>query len=53
MLLYWYKLQFAIEKKYQRFDFGRGSKDASTYKFKKMGSQRAPIILALQFKLVE
>jgi FemAB-related protein (PEP-CTERM system-associated) len=35
MLLYWEILQFAIKQQYQVFDFGRSSKDASTYKFKK------------------
>jgi serine/alanine adding enzyme len=34
MLLYWHILQFAIEEKYECFDFGRSSIDASTYKFK-------------------
>ena len=41
MLLYWYILQFAIEKKYQCFDFGRSSKDASTYQFKKQWGAKA------------
>lgn len=35
MLLYWEILQFAINKKYQEFDFGRSSKGAGTYNFKK------------------
>lgn len=35
MLLYWKILSFAIQSGYQVFDFGRSSKDASTYKFKK------------------
>lgn len=35
MRLYWEILQYAIEQKYQIFDFGRSSKDASTFKFKK------------------
>jgi serine/alanine adding enzyme len=44
MLLYWYILQFAIEQKYECFDFGRSSKDASTYKFKKQwGAKEYPL----------
>ncbi len=35
MLLYWEVLQFAISRKFKAFDFGRSSKDAGTYKFKK------------------
>jgi len=35
MLLYWQILKFAIQKQYAFFDFGRSSKDASTYQFKK------------------
>ena len=35
MYMYWNILNFAIEKKYQIFDFGRSSKDAGTLKFKK------------------
>ena len=35
MFLYWNILQLAIELGYENFDFGRSSKDASTYKFKK------------------
>ena len=35
MYMYWNILKFAIEKKYQVFDFGRSSKDAGTLKFKK------------------
>ncbi len=35
MLLYWEILKFAIDRSYQQFDFGRSSKDASTYRFKK------------------
>ncbi len=34
MLLYWEVLSLAIEKNYSRFDFGRSSKDAGTYRFK-------------------
>jgi serine/alanine adding enzyme len=44
MLLYWHILQFAIEQKYECFDFGRSSKDASTYKFKKQwGAKEHPL----------
>jgi serine/alanine adding enzyme len=44
MLLYWNILQFAIEEKYECFDFGRSSKDASTYKFKKQwGAKEHPL----------
>lgn len=35
MKLYWEVLKFSIDKGYTIFDFGRSSKDASTYKFKK------------------
>lgn len=35
MLLYWSMLQFACDKGYKIFDFGRSSIDASTFKFKK------------------
>lgn len=35
MLLYWEVLQFAIRTGYRFFDFGRSSKDAGTYRFKK------------------
>tara|TARA_R110001592_G_scaffold126336_1_gene337499 strand:+ start:137255 stop:138307 length:1053 start_codon:yes stop_codon:yes gene_type:complete len=35
MLLYWEVLKFSIEQGAKRFDFGRSSKDASTYRFKK------------------
>jgi serine/alanine adding enzyme len=44
MLLYWHILQFAIDQKYECFDFGRSSKDASTYKFKKQwGAKEHPL----------
>jgi serine/alanine adding enzyme len=44
MLLYWHILQFAIKEKYECFDFGRSSKDASTYKFKKQwGAKEHPL----------
>jgi len=35
MLLYWAVLQFAINEDYKVFDFGRSSKVANTYRFKK------------------
>src|SRR5690606_11768290 len=35
MLLYWHMLEFAINQGYKRFDFGRSSKDANTFRFKK------------------
>jgi serine/alanine adding enzyme len=35
MKLYWEVLQYAIQNRYEVFDFGRSSKDANTYKFKK------------------
>lgn len=34
MLLYWEVLAFAIENKYQYFDFGRSSKESGTFRFK-------------------
>ena len=34
MLLYWNVLSFAIEQGFSRFDFGRSTKDAGTYRFK-------------------
>lgn len=35
MLLYWEVLKSAIAKGYKQFDFGRSTKDAGTYRFKK------------------
>ncbi|MEJ2452249.1 MAG: FemAB family PEP-CTERM system-associated protein, partial [Gammaproteobacteria bacterium] len=35
MLMYWEVLSFAVNKGFKYFDFGRSSKDAGTYKFKK------------------
>ena len=35
MLLYWEVLRYAIESGYARFDFGRSTVDAGTYKFKR------------------
>lgn len=34
MILYWRILQFAMDKGYEIFDFGRCSEDAGTYRFK-------------------
>lgn len=34
-LLYWEALQYACERHYRRFDFGRSSLDSGTYAFKK------------------
>lgn len=34
MQLYWEVLKFAISKQYSYFDFGRSSKDSSTFRFK-------------------
>lgn len=41
MLLYWEVLKFAIKQNYSQFDFGRSSKDAGTYRFKKQWGARA------------
>ncbi len=35
MLLYWEVLSFAIKAGYKKFDFGRGTKDGGTHRFKK------------------
>ncbi|MHB2155301.1 FemAB family XrtA/PEP-CTERM system-associated protein [Calditrichota bacterium GD2] len=35
MLLYWEALKLAIEKGYKIFDFGRGTREGGTYRFKK------------------
>jgi len=44
MLMYWQVLQLAIEKGYKKFDFGRSTKDAGTYKFKKQwGATAKPL----------
>ena len=40
MLLYWEVLKLSIEKKYKIFDFGRGTKDGGTYRFKKQWGGR-------------
>ncbi len=44
MLLYWEVLRYAIQCKADYFDFGRSSRDAGTYKFKKQwGAQEVPL----------
>lgn len=44
MLLYWQVLQLAIKKGYQYFDFGRSTKGAGTYRFKKQwGAEAKPL----------
>ncbi len=44
MLLYWEVLQYAIAQKANTFDFGRSSRDAGTYKFKKQwGAEEVPL----------
>lgn len=35
MRLYWEVLKFAIEQRYEVFDFGRSTKESNTYRFKK------------------
>jgi len=42
MLLYWECMTFGIENRYKLFDFGRGTVDGGTYKFKKQwgGTER-------------
>jgi FemAB-related protein (PEP-CTERM system-associated) len=40
MLLYWEVLKQAIEKGYRVFDFGRGTKEGGTYRFKKQWGGR-------------
>ncbi len=40
MLLYWEVLKKAIEKGYKVFDFGRGTKEGGTYRFKKQWGGR-------------
>lgn len=44
MLLYWQILQFSIESGYRHFDFGRSTKGAGTYRFKKQwGATAKPL----------
>ncbi len=40
MLLYWSVLKTAVEKGYSVFDFGRGTKEGGTYRFKKQWGGR-------------
>lgn len=40
MLLYWSMLEFACQKDYQRFDFGRSTPGEGTYKFKEQWGAR-------------
>jgi len=43
MFLYWNSLKFAIQEGYRVFDFGRSSKDSSTFKFKQQwGAEAIP-----------
>lgn len=43
MLLYWHVLQFSIAQKCHWFDFGRSTRDAGTYRFKKQwGAEELP-----------
>ena len=45
MLLYWSCLKFACEKGYTTFDFGRSTKEESTYKFKEQwGATPNPMV---------
>ena len=51
MLLYWSCLKFACEKKYKSFDFGRSTKDESTYKFKEQwGATPSPMVWSYWIK---
>ena len=44
MLLYWTMLEYACDKGFKRFDFGRSSPDEGTYKFKKQwGAKPEPL----------
>ncbi len=43
MLLYWHVLQYSIERQCHWFDFGRSTRDAGTYRFKKQwGAEELP-----------
>lgn len=45
MLLYWSCLKFACEKGFTTFDFGRSTKEESTYKFKEQwGATPSPMV---------
>ena len=44
MLLYWQVLEYAIEQGYDTFDFGRSTRDAGTYRFKRQwGAEPVPL----------
>lgn len=44
MFMYWHVLGMAIDREYAFFDFGRSSKDAGTYKFKRQwGAEPVPL----------
>lgn len=44
VVMYWHILEYACKQDYSFFDFGRSSKDANTYKFKKQwGAKPAPL----------
>lgn len=40
MFMYWFILKFAIRHRYQTFDFGRCTRNSSTYRFKKQWGAR-------------
>jgi FemAB-related protein (PEP-CTERM system-associated) len=43
MLLYWHLLERAIQRRQSAFDFGRSSRESSTYRFKQQwGAQESP-----------
>ena len=51
MLLYWTVLEHACEAGYKRFDFGRSSRDAGTYRFKKQwGAVERPLVWSYWIK---
>lgn len=52
MIMYWRVLEFAIQQRYEVFDFGRCSQDAGTYRFKQQwGAQ--PLTLHWDYLLPE
>jgi FemAB-related protein (PEP-CTERM system-associated) len=44
MLLYWAMLEYACDKGFKNFDFGRSSPDGGTYKFKKQWGARPELL---------
>ncbi len=52
MFLYWEILQFAIQQGYRHFDFGRSTRGAGTYNFKKQWGAR-PMLLYWHYWLHE